>query len=367
MNAVSKTTSPDAVPMSASSCASTMKAIKKSVAAPGFELAQIPVPSIGPDEVLIKVAYASVCGTDVHITDWDPWSAGRIKPPLTYGHEFCGHIHQVGEQVTHLKPGDFVSAEMHIACGVCDQCMSGQPHICQHLQIAGVDRDGSYAEYIALPKRQVVKLPASIPPHIASCLDAVGNAVYSVSKGEVSGKTVLITGCGPIGLFCIAVAKALGASRVIATDLSPFRLDLAQKMGATLVVNPKETDLAVLLDQHLSGRGVDVVLEMSGSGVALNQGFKVLKPGGRMVLLGLPGRPVEVDLANDVILKEITVVGVHGRQMFATWLLMLELLDSGTLNLEPIFTHRMGLSEFGQAIDLMRSGQAGKIVLDPTH
>ncbi|MEZ4575610.1 MAG: L-threonine 3-dehydrogenase [Vampirovibrionales bacterium] len=343
-----------------------MKAIRKLSPQAGFDWVDVAPPQPGPDEVLVKIAHASVCGTDVHITDWDDWSASRIKPPLTYGHEFCGHIEAVGPGVDHLAKGDYVSAEMHITCGICGPCMSGKPHICSDVQIAGIDRDGCYAEYIVLPKRQIIKLPPSIPLHVASCLDAVGNAVHSVERGHVSGQSVLITGCGPIGLFSIAVARALGATRVFATDLSPYRLELAEKMGAHRVFNPAQEDVLGTLDQLLRGRGIDVVIEMSGAEAALTQGFEALKPGGRMVLLGLPTKPVQIDLTRHIILKETEVVGVHGRRMFDTWLLMLELLDSGQLNLDPIFTHQLAMSDFGQAIDLMRSGQAGKVVLNPT-
>lgn len=342
-----------------------MKAIKKPSAAPGFELADVPVPEIGADDVLIKVKLASICGTDVHITQWDEWSASRIKPPLVYGHEFCGVIESVGGHVTHLKPGDYVSAEMHLTCGVCYQCMTGRGHICQDVKIAGIDRDGSYAEYIALPKTHIVPLPDSISPETGACLDSLGNAVHSVSRGDVSGKSVLVTGCGPIGLFSIAVAHALGATQVFASDISEFRLELAQKMGATRAFNPTKDDVPNEIREMTQGRGVDVVLEMAGNERALKTGFDSLTTGGTVILLGIPKAPVTVDISKDIIFKEAKVQGVNGRQIFQTWFLMLDLLTSGRLKLDPLFTHHLPLSSFGEGIELVASGQTGKVFLTP--
>jgi threonine 3-dehydrogenase len=343
----------------------TMKAIQKPTAEAGFKLTQVKVPEIGKNDVLIKVSLASICGTDLHITNWDEWSASRIKPPLVYGHEFCGVVEAVGEQVENVAPGDFVSAEMHIPCDVCYQCRIGKFHICENVKIAGIDLDGCYAEFIKLPKRQVLKLPKSLTPEYGACLDSMGNAVHAVSKGDVSGKTVLVVGCGPIGLFSIRVAFALGATRVYASDISPYRLDMARKAGATQVFDAKNTIVSQELKTLTDGLGVDVVLEMSGSGPGLDDAFKGLKLGGTVVLLGIPKGRVEIDITSNIIFKEAKVLGVNGREMFQTWFLMLELLESGKLDIDFIITHRFPLEEFGKAIELIAQGNSGKILLEP--
>lgn len=342
-----------------------MKAIQKQSAASGFTLAEVSPPDHGPESVLIRVRLASICGTDIHITNWDEWSASRVQPPLTYGHEFCGIVEAIGEKVTHVKIGDYVSAEMHIPCGLCHQCMIGNRHICENVKIAGIDLDGCYAGYVVLPKEQVIKLPPTIPPEYGACLDSLGNAVHAVSKGEVSGKSVLVTGCGPVGLFSIAVANALGATRVYASDVSDYRLDLAQKAGCTQALNVKDTNLPEFIHQATQGRGVDVVLEMSGNPQALRDGFKALALGGTMVLLGIPKSTVELNITEDIIFKEAKVLGINGREIFKTWFLMLELLDSGKLKIDDIITHRFPLDQFGEAIALVSSGQSGKVLLEP--
>ncbi len=342
-----------------------MKAVLKTAPASGFEIAEMDAPPYGADDVLIKIRLASICGTDLHITNWDEWSASRIKPPLIYGHEFCGVVEAVGDRVTHVNPGDYVSAEMHLPCGTCVQCMTGKSHICDNVRIAGIDMNGCYAGYIVLPKAQVIKLPETIPPEYGACLDSLGNAVHAVSKGDVSGKTVLITGCGPIGLFCIAVANALGATKVYASDISDYRLDLARKAGCTEALKADRSDLAQHLHQETRGRGVDAVLEMSGNPHALRQGFSALGRGGTMVLLGIPKSTVELDITNDIIFKEAKVLGVNGREIFRTWFLMLDLLESGRLKIDQIITHRFALDQFGEAIELVASGKSGKVLLEP--
>jgi threonine 3-dehydrogenase len=344
-----------------------MRAIRKPRPEAGFELSTIDIPAYGAREVLIRVSLASICGTDVHITEWDEWSASRIKPPMTYGHEFCGVVHAIGDQVSSVKVGDYVAAEMHIACGLCYQCRTGSPHICQYVKIAGVDAEGCFAEFVTLPETQLIKLPDSIPPEVGACLDSLGNAVHSVSKANVSGKTVLITGCGAIGLFSIAVAKALGATRVYASEVGDYRIQLAEKAGATKVFNPaKGDDIVNEIKAENEGRGVDVLLEMSGHPVAITTGFEALDFGGTAVLLGLPHGPVSLDLANAIIFKEAKVLGVTGRLMFDTWYLMLDLLTSGRIDISWIITHRLKMSDFETAIALVSGGQSGKIILDPS-
>lgn len=342
-----------------------MKAVQKPAPQSGFVIATMDRPNYGPDDILIKIRLASICGTDLHITHWDEWSASRIKPPLVYGHEFCGHVEAVGDRVTHVKPGDYVSAEMHIPCDTCTQCMIGKRHICENVKIAGIDMDGCYAGYIVLPKNQVIHLPATIPPEHGACLDSLGNAVHAVSKGEVSGKSVLITGCGPVGLFSVAVAKALGATRIYASDISDYRLNLAQKAGCTQTLKADQVNIPEFILKETQGRGVDVVLEMSGNPTALKNGFQALGRGGTMVLLGIPKSTVELDITNDIIFKEAKVLGVNGREIFKTWFLMLDLLESGKLKIDDIITHRFSLDQFGEAIELVGSGQSGKVLLEP--
>lgn len=345
----------------------TMTAIQKAAPEAGFAVARVEKPAPGPKEVLIKVSLASVCGTDFHITSWDEWSAGRIKPPLVYGHEFCGVIEAVGDKVEALAPGDYVSAEMHLPCGRCLQCMKGNKHICEEVKIFGIDLPGCFAEYIVIPAKQVIKLPPGIKPEYGALLDSLGNSVHAVSKADVSGKTVHVVGCGPLGLFAIAVARAMGALKVFASDVSPFRLDLARQAGADAVYAADQVKVSQAIHEATHGHGVDVVLEMSGAGPAINDAFKGLKLGGTVVLMGIPKGPVSMDLSQDVIFKEAKVIGINGREIFGTWFLMVDLLEAGKLDLDFIITHRLPLTEFGQAMDLIREGVSGKILLDPAR
>lgn len=343
----------------------TMKAICKPQAAEGFAYVDVEKPVPGPKEVLIRVSYASVCGTDFHITDWDEWSANRIKPPLVYGHEFCGIIEAVGDKVEGFAPGDYVSAEMHLPCGHCLQCQEGHKHICESVKIFGIDLPGCFAEFIRIPAKQVIKLPPSIKPEYGALLDSLGNSVHAVSKANVSGKTVHVVGCGPLGLFAIVVAKAMGALKVFASDVAPFRLDLARKAGADHVLAADKVKVSDEIRKLSDGHGADVVLEMSGSPLAINDSLKSLKLGGTVVLMGIPKGNVELDISRDVIFKEARVIGVNGRQIFQTWILMLDLLTAGKLDLDFIITHELPLSEFGQAMNLIREGNSGKILLKP--
>ncbi|HEY9746214.1 MAG TPA: L-threonine 3-dehydrogenase [Oculatellaceae cyanobacterium] len=343
----------------------TMKAIQKTTPGTGFELVTVPKPVPDPKEVLIKVSLASVCGTDFHITNWDEWSANRIKPPLVYGHEFCGVVEAIGERVEGFELGDFVSAEMHLPCGHCLQCREGRKHICENVKIFGIDLPGCFAEYIVIPAKQLIKLPRSIKPEYGALLDSLGNSVHAVSRADVAGKTVHVVGCGPLGLFAVAVAKAMGALRIFASDISSYRLDLAQKAGADVVLDAGKMQASDEIKAATRGHGVDVVLEMSGSPVAINDAFKSLKLGGTVVMMGIPKGNVELDINKDIIFKEATVIGVNGRQIFQTWILMLDLLASGKLNLDFIITHELPLSAFGEAMELIRRGESGKILLKP--
>src|SRR3954453_3232476 len=290
----------------------TMQAIVKSGAGPGSELRELPRPEIGPTDVLVKVSVASICGTDLHIYEWDAWAQKRIHPPLIPGHEFCGEVVAFGDEVTSVKEGDFVSAEMHVACGKCLQCRTGEAHICQHVKIIGVDADGAFADYVKIPESNIWKLDPSIPADYASVLDPLGNAVHTVLAGEIAAKTVAVIGCGPIGLFCIAVARACGASEVYALEINDHRRKLAQKMKADHVFNPAKDNVYEQVMDATGGTGVDVILEMSGHPDAIRLGFKILRLGGRASLLGIPSKPMELNLANDIIFKGAVVQGING-------------------------------------------------------
>ena len=344
---------------------STMKALRKMQAARGLSFENAPVPSIGSADVLVRVRTASICGTDLHIYGWDRWSQGRIKPPVTLGHEFCGVVERTGDEVTAVEAGDFVSAEMHVNCGHCHQCRLGEAHICQNLRIIGIDQDGAFAEFVKIPASNIWKLDPAIPEHYGAILDPLGNAVHTVLAGAIAGQTVLVTGCGPIGLMAIAVAKACGGSTVFATETNEQRRAMARKMGADVVVNPAETDSVARIKAETGGTGVDVLLEMSGNPAAIQQGFRALRAGGRASLLGIPTESVPLDLVNDVIFKGATVQGIYGRRMYGTWVQMTALLKAGRLNLEPLFGERTPMAKFENAFALLQGGLAGKILMYP--
>jgi threonine 3-dehydrogenase len=342
-----------------------MQAVVKAKAAPGIELREVPVPSPGPGQVLVKVQAASVCGTDLHIFNWDPWAQGRIHPPLIPGHEFAGVVAGMGRGVTTVKEGDLVSAEMHVACGKCMQCRIGEAHICQHVRILGVDEDGAFAEYAIIPETNIWKLSPQIPHEYASLLDPLGNAVHAVLSGPIAAQTVAVTGCGAIGLFSIAVAKACGAAKIFAVEVNEHRRAVAAKMGADVVMNPATDNVVERIKDETDGTGVDVLLEMSGVATAIRTGFAALRTGGRASLLGIPSKPFELDFARDIIFKGAIVLGINGRKMFETWFQMESLLATGKLNLEPAITHRLKLGEFEQAMELLRTGEAIKVILRP--
>ena len=343
----------------------TMKALRKTQAAKGLTLETVPVPELRHGEVLVRVKAASICGTDLHIYGWDRWSQGRIKPPVTLGHEFCGMVEQVGPDVTSVHAGDFVSAEMHVNCGHCHQCRLGEAHICPNVRVIGIDQDGAFAEFVKIPATNIWKLEAAISERYAAILDPLGNAVHTVLAGEIAGQTALVTGCGPIGLMSIAVAKACGGSTVFATETNAHRREMAEQMGADAVINPVTEDAVKRILTETDGTGVDVLLEMSGVPSAIQQGFKALRAGGRASLLGIPTENVPLDLVNDVIFKGATVQGIYGRRMYQTWVQMTALLRAGRLNLEPLFGEKVGLDNFEAAFAKLQSGMAGKILIYP--
>jgi len=339
-----------------------VKALVKSTAAPGFVLKNVPEPTIREDEVLIRVRRAGVCGTDVHIYDWDAWAQNRVKPPLVIGHEFAGDVVQVGRLVTDVHEGDRVTAEGHIVDGRCLLCRTGNSHVCPYTKIIGVDRDGCFAEYIAMPATNVWHLDDDVSYDIGGIHDPMGNAFHTALTAEIPGATVLVTGCGPIGIFAVGICKAAGASRIIASDVNDTRLALAKQMGADDIVHPQEAESVV--KRHTDGLGVDVVLEMSGVPSAVHQAFALVRVGGRVQMLGIPSKPIDVDFATEIIFKGLTIYGVVGRRMYDTWLMMTRFLRSGQFDPTPVITHRFPIEEADEAIRAIKSGEAGKVIFE---
>lgn len=342
-----------------------MRAILKPAPGPGATLAHLPAPVPGPDEALVEIQATSICGTDLHIYDWNAWAAGRIKPPRVFGHEMAGHVRQVGDRVTQVRVGDYVAAETHIVDHTCRQCRLGLTHICQNVRIVGVDRDGSFAQLVTLPAETLWHTDPRLDAATAALQEPFGNAVHATLAGPIADQTVAIFGCGPIGLCAIGVALAEGAAAVYAVDVNPFRLELAERMGATAVINAKAKDPVVALKAANRGDEVDVCLEMSGNPVATAQALGSLRSGGWISLLGLGDEPVSLDLNTLVIMKGITIFGVTGRRIFATWERTSALLTSGRVDVTPIITHRLPLEDFEEAMALLKAGKTGKIVLYP--
>ena len=340
-----------------------MQAIVKAQRAPGLTVSSVPKPVAGPGEVLIRVRHAGVCGTDLHIADWDAWAQGRIKPPLVVGHEFAGEVAVLGPGVTEFQVGQLVTAEGHIICGHCQACRTGNGHICKNTRIIGVDRDGAFAEFIAMPATNVMTLDG-IPTEIGAIMDPMGNAFHTVLTAEIPGSTVFIVGCGPIGCFAVGIARAAGAAKVIASDVNPNRLALAKKMGAHVLINAATDDVVRTVLAETGGEGVDVVCEMSGVPAALHQAFATIRMGGRVQLLGIPKGEVPVDFASEIIFKGITLYGVIGRKMYETWHQMRRFLSSGLLDPHPVITHRFPLAKIDDALAAIRSGDAGKVILE---
>ena len=343
-----------------------MKAVAKTRPGPGAELIEKDIPVPGPNQVLVKVLATSICGTDLHIYQWNAWAQGRIKRiPQVMGHELCGEIVELGANVTNLKKGDIISAETHIACGHCYLCHTGNAHICVNGSIFGVDIDGVFAEFAVVPAANAWILDSRIPRDFASVMEPLGNAVHTALAGEITGSTVLVTGCGPIGLMSVAVSRVCGATKIIATEINKFRIDLAKKVGCDLVLNPTTDKIVARVLEETNGLGVDVVLEMSGNPTAIIQAFEALRPGGRYSILGIPDKPIEFDLGKHVVFKYATVQGINGRLMFSTWHKTSRFLSSGRLDLSPIITHRLRLDEFAKGMELMERGDCGKILLYP--
>ena len=348
--------------------AETMVAVRKARPEQGFVVEDVPIPEIAPDEVLVAVEATSVCGTDLSIWKWKGWSSKRVRPPLTVGHEMAGTVVEVGREVRNVAVGDYASAESHVTCGVCKPCRTGQAHTCARTSILGVDRDGVFAEYAAIPEKVVWKNDREkLPPEIATIQEPFGNAVFAAMEYDLRGAAVAVLGCGPIGLFMIGIARASGAAMVVATDVNDSRLSMAKTMGADRVFNPsgQAEDTAAWLKEVTGGDGPDAAFEASGAAAALDAALKGVRIGGRVTLVGIPSTSVEVDVANDLIFKNVTLHALNGRRIFDTWYKTQWLLESGAVDVRPLITHELDLEEIDRAMDLLASGDACKIILKP--
>jgi threonine 3-dehydrogenase len=339
-----------------------MKSLSKIKAEPGLWMTDVAKPIIGPNDVLIKTKKAAICGTDLHIYNWDEWAQRTVPVPLVIGHEFVGVIAEVGSEVDDFKIGDRVSAEGHITCGYCRKCRGGRQHLCRNTIGTGCKRNGCFAEYVSFPARNTVHLPDNISDDIAAFLDPLGNAVHTALSFDLVGEDVLITGAGPIGIMAVAIAKHVGARHVVITDINEYRLNLAKKMGATLAVNTQQTSLIDVMKQLNMKEGFDVGLEMSGHPVAFNQMLEVMNYGGNIALLGILPNQTGINW-DQVIFKGLILKGIYGREMFETWYKMITMLQSG-LDVSPVLTHQFSADDFQQGFDILRSGNAGKVVLD---
>jgi threonine 3-dehydrogenase len=344
-----------------------MRAVRKRESGAGLVLDEVPVPTPGADEVLVAIEAASICGTDLHIRRWDEWSSERVKPPLTLGHELAGTVTAVGSAVEDVAEGDYVSAESHVTCGTCYHCRTGRAHMCERTRILGVDRDGGFADFVAIPASVVWRNDrAKLPPEIACLQEPFGNAVFATSTQDLAGRAVAVLGCGPVGLFTIAIARAFGAGRLLASDHVPFRLELARTLGAEDVVNVDEVeDVQGWFDEHNDGVGMGVVFEMSGALQAIQNAFQIVRHGGKVVLFGIPARPATIDIAESLIFKNLTVSAVNGREIWETWYTTRWLLEHGVVDLRPLITAELPLERFDEAFALLETGEACKIVLRP--
>jgi threonine 3-dehydrogenase len=341
-----------------------MKALVKSRAERGLWLEDVPEPVIGINDVLVRVRYTGICGTDVHIFQWDEWAQRTIPVPMVIGHEFVGEIAAVGSNVNDFYPGDIVSGEGHVVCGRCRNCLAGRRHLCAQTQGVGVNRPGGFAEYISLPMTNIWRHDPKVNQEVAAIFDPFGNAVHTALSFTVLGEDVLITGAGPIGIMAIPVVRHAGARNVVVTDMNPFRLDLARKMGATVAVNPSETSIADVQKQLGMLEGFDVGLEMSGNSQALRDMIASMSHGGKIAILGIPAKEMPLDLRH-VIFNMLTIKGIYGREMYETWYKMSVMLESG-VDISPVITHRFPYHEYQLGFDAMMSGQTGKVVLDWT-
>lgn len=344
----------------------SMFALRKEIPGPGLKRVEgLPIPKLDANEVLIAVSLAGICGTDRHIYEWDDWAQGRVRPPVTIGHEFVGRVVEVGIGCRRISSGMRVSGEGHVGCGRCEPCRTGRGHICEKVQVIGIDRDGSFAQYLVLPEDNVWPLNEDIPDKVAAIMDPLGNAMHTVMAADVSGRNVLITGVGVIGLMAVAIAKRAGAGRIIAVDLEQRHLDRARELGADHLLRADDPDWwkqarALTHDNQ----GPECWLEMSGAASAIRDGFKALRNGGAVSLLGLPRKPMEVDLADGIIFKGATVRGISGRLMYETWFQMEGFLAGAGLSIESLVTHVYPVDEYADAFDTVATGEAIKVLLE---
>ena len=340
----------------------TMKALLKKQSKPGLWLEEVPIAEFGINDVLVKIHKTAICGTDVHIWNWDAWAQETIPVPMVVGHEFVGTVAAMGENVRDVKVGDIVSGEGHIVCGRCRNCLAGRRHLCNDTNGVGVNRPGAFAEYLSLPVTNVWHADPNIPMDILSIFDPFGNATHTALAFKVLGEDVLITGAGPIGIMATVIVKHAGARYVVTTDINPYRLELAKKMGATVALNVKERSLAEVQKDLGMKEGFDVGLEMSGSGEAFRDMVENMCHGGKIALLGIPSKDLALDW-NTVIFNMLTIKGIYGREMYETWYLMQSMIRSG-LDISPVITHKYHFTKFEEAFDVMRSGYSGKVILD---
>ncbi|WP_269518714.1 L-threonine 3-dehydrogenase [Alteromonas sp. BMJM2] len=339
-----------------------MKSLVKAKAERGIWLEDSPKPEVGHNDLLIKIRKTAICGTDMHIYNWDEWSQNTIPVPMVVGHEYVGEVVGMGQEVKGFEIGDRVSGEGHITCGHCRNCRAGRRHLCRNTEGVGVNRPGAFAEFLVIPAFNAFKIPHNISDELASIFDPFGNAVHTALSFDLVGEDVLITGAGPIGIMAAAVAKHVGARHVVITDINPYRLALAEKMGATRAVNVSKEDLKDVMNDLGMTEGFDVGLEMSGVPVALRDMLNKMNHGGKVAMLGIPPSDVAIDW-NQVIFKGLVIKGIYGREMFETWYKMASLLQSG-LDLTPIITHTYSVDDFQKGFDTMGSGQSGKVILD---
>jgi len=339
-----------------------MKTLAKIKAEPGIWMTEADKPELGHNDVLIRIKKTAICGTDVHIYNWDEWSQATIPVPMTVGHEFVGVIEAVGQEVEGYKIGDRVSGEGHITCGQCRNCRAGRRHLCRNTVGVGVNRPGAFAEYLVIPAENAFKLPDDISDDLAAIFDPFGNAVHTALSFDLVGEDVLITGAGPIGIMAAAVCRHVGARHVVITDINEYRLELARQMGATRAVNVGKEKLSEVMAELGMREGFDVGLEMSGVPAAFSSMLETMNHGGKIAMLGIPPASMAIDW-NQVIFKGLIIKGIYGREMFETWYKMVSLLQSG-LDISPIITHRFSVDDFAQGFDVMRSGQSGKVILD---
>mgnify|MGYP006154045705 FL=1 len=339
-----------------------MKALAKLHREPGIWATEVEMPEVGPNDLLIQIKKTAICGTDIHIFKWDEWSQKTVPVPMVVGHEYMGVVVGMGSEVKGFTKGDRVSGEGHITCGYCRNCRAGRVHLCRNTIGVGVNRQGSFAEYLSIPAFNAFKLPANIPDNIAAIFDPFGNAVHTALSFDLVGEDVLITGAGPIGIMAAAVARHVGARHIVVTDVNPFRLELAKKMGATRVVDVSKENLTDVMHELGMSEGFDVGLEMSGVPSAVTSMFDAMNHGGKVAMLGIPPPNMNVDWSK-VIFKGLVIKGIYGREMFETWYKMASLIQSG-LDLTPMITHEMPMKDFQKGFEIMASGQSGKVVLD---